>query len=71
MEKPPWSEHAFKSPKMNFKVNLFNHLYETPFTPLDIPNLKVQSGGLGLGRGGIMRDKQVCFKMLYRQNKAF
>ena len=51
MEKPPWSEHAFKSPKMNFKVNLFNHLYETPFTPLDIPNLKVQSGGLGLGGG--------------------
>ena len=36
---------------MNFKVNLFFHLYETPFNPLDIPTpifLRV-SGGMGLG----------------------
>ena len=27
---------CFKSPKMNFKVNLFFHLYETHITPLGI-----------------------------------
>ena len=30
---------CFKSPEMNFEVNLFFHLYETPFTPLGILTL--------------------------------
>ena len=41
---------CFKSPQMNFKVNLLFHLYETPFTHLGIPTLIVQrvSGGGGV-----------------------
>ena len=57
---------------MNFKVNLFFHLYETPFAPLGIPNLIVQRVSGGVGKGGfIMGKKTVCFKMLFRQDKAF
>ena len=34
---------------MNFKVNLFFHRYEIPFTPFGFPTLIVsrQSGGVG------------------------
>ena len=39
---------CFKSPKMNVRINLFVQLYETPITPLGIPNPIVQrmSGGV-------------------------
>ena len=53
---------------MNFKVNLFFHLYEAHITPLgDSPKGELW-GGLG---GVIMGKKQVCFKMFFRQNKVF
>ena len=37
---------------MNFKVNLFFHLYETPLTTFGFPMLIVStlSGGVGQGR---------------------
>ena len=39
----------FILPEMHFKVNLFFHLYETPFTPLGIPTpiVPMVSGWMG------------------------
>ena len=34
---------------MNFKVNLFFHLYETPFTPFEFPTLIVSRLSYGVG----------------------
>ena len=59
MEKNPWSEHAFKSPKMNFKVNLFFHLYETHFTPLGIPDPDSPEGKWWGGLGEVIKEKRV------------
>ena len=56
---------------MNFKVNLFFHLYETQITPLGIPIPTVRGLVMGWVRGGHNGKKQVCFKMIFRQNKVF
>ena len=57
---------------MNFAVNLFFHLYDTPFTPLGIPTPIVpRVSGWGVRGGIIMGKNQAGFKMLFRQNKAF
>ena len=40
---------CLKSPKMNFKVNLFFHLYETHITPLGIPIPEVPRVSDGVG----------------------
>ena len=53
---------------MNFKVNLFFLLYETPFTPFGFPTLIVSRLSGGVGKGGHNWKKQVCFKMHFRQN---
>ena len=39
----------YKSPKMNFKANLFFHLYETHFPPLGIPIPTVPRVSDGVG----------------------
>ena len=55
---------------MNFKVNLFFHLYETHITPLGNPILTVPRGSDGVGKGEKMGKKKFA-KMLFRQNKVF
>ena len=40
---------CFKSPQMNFKVNLYFHLYETHITPLGIPIPTVPRVSDGVG----------------------
>ena len=65
---------------MNFKVNLFFHLYETPFTPFGFPMLIVSRLSGGVGQGGVIMQKNKfalkcisgkikCFKTIFFQWK--
>ena len=68
---------------MNFNVNLFFHLYETPFTPLGIPTPIVPRvgwwGGLGgdimektsQGLGGVIMGKKFALKCFSGKLKHF
>ena len=61
---------CFKLLKMNFKVDLFFHLYETPFTSLGIPTPIVPrvSGGV---RGVIMGKNEFVLKYISDKIKCF
>ena len=60
------AQKCFKSPKMNFKVSLFVHLYKTPYSSW-YPHSDSPQGEWWSGLGGsIMEKKQVCFKMHFK-----
>ena len=56
---------------MNFKVNLFFHLYETYITPLGIPILTVPRASDGSVRGGHNGKNKFALKCSTGKIKCF
>ena len=56
---------------MNFKVNLFFHLYETPFTPFGFPPLIVSRLSGWVGWGGHNGKNKFALKCISGKLKCF